>query len=295
MSIRTAHLRSALFALAVTAGSAGSVVLTGSPAAAALPGTMRLELSSVVDSADKGITVPCPVNTRVINASGYISNGDGSVMMDNIVPNQALTAVTVTGVETDATLNNWSVTAVATCAPAPAGLEWNVQQSIVDSADKSVTATCTGNKQLLGTGGTVKGGGGNVIMDEIKPNGAFGAPSTGVTMWAYEDNPAFAGMWRVITYAICADPLAGQQTLWGVGAWDATNKGWYMKCDPGQVATGTGIEIGTTTDEGEILIDAVYPDGSATTAPTMTTVYAVEEDPVANNWGIMAFVLCVDA
>ncbi len=292
MTLRTRLLP---LGLALTAGLSGALILPSSPAAAALPGVVRTELSTIADSSNKSITVSCPFGTSVINASGSITNGGGSVMMDSIFPDQTLTSVTVSGVETDPIASNsWSITAIAICAPAPAGLEWNVQPSIVDSNDKSVTATCTGNRTLLGTGSTIKGSPGDVIMDEIRPNGAFGAPSTAVTVEAYEDDAAFAGLWSVLAYAICADPLAGQQTLWAPGPWDATNKGWYVKCDPLQVATGTGVEIATNTDEGEILIDTVSPNGSLVAAPTMNAVHAQEEDPVANSWGITAYVLCVD-
>jgi hypothetical protein len=291
---RSIRRTAALVSLALVAGLLGPLLLAATPAYAALAGVVRASRSSADDSNNKSVTVSCPFGTKVLNAGGYIDGGNGSVLMDDIFPNEALTSVTVTGLETDQPMNTaWTVNAYATCAPEPAGLEWNWQQSATNATDKSVTVGCTGNRTLLGTGATIEGGAGNVVIDEIKPNGAYGDVSTSVTVWAYEDG-VYNTPWNVNAYAICADPLAGQQTLWGVGAWNASDKGWSKQCDPGQAATGTGVEIGSF-DEGEILIEAAYSDGSPTVAPTTAIVSALEEDPVANSWGIEAFVLCVDA
>ena len=112
-----------------------------------------------------------------------------------------------------------------------------------------------------------------------------------MTVQAFESDP-LADDWTANVFAICANPLRGQQRLSTSTAFDSENNGARAEC-PGQLATGSGAEIVGVT--GEVVIDSAYPiDGSATT-PTATTVYGQEEDATTGSWYITAFALCADA
>lgn len=292
---RTALLSS----LALASGLGASLVaITPASAVTALPtltGVVRVELESPDNSATaKTVTVACPAGTKVINAGGYISDGGGSVAMDDIYPNDTLTEVEVTGKETDAYAVDWEITAFATCADEPAGLEWIWDESDENSVTpKDAEAVCSPGKTLLGTGATVKGGQGEVVVDEIKPNGGPGTPADRVTVLAYEAD-TFGGDWTVNALAICADPLTDQEVVSDSSLSDSVNKGAGADCDPTQVATGSGAEI--IGAAGLVVLDDSYPrDGSTTSAPTATTVYGQEEDTTGLNWSIKAYVLCAAA
>jgi hypothetical protein len=273
----------------------GASVASATPASAdPIAGVVRIEIASGLDATTpKSVVVPCPVGTKVINAGGYISTGNGKVAMDDIFPNEALTSVTITAKETDAYATAWKVTGFATCATEPLGLEWNWVQSEEDSDDvKSVTAECTEGKTLLGTGATVRGGLGEVAIDEIKPNGGPLVAATEVTVQAVEVD-AFTGNWTANAFAICADPLDGQQVISEETLAGSNNNGIRADCDPNQAATGSGAEIVGHT--GQVVIDDSYPtDGSPILAPTATTVYGMEEDGTGANWSIRGYVICAD-
>jgi hypothetical protein len=286
----------AMLALALLASALWA---PGPAAAVPLPlptitGLVKVEAPSVNNTAVfKSAVAVCPAGKRLINAGGYIVGGGGNVGMDDIYPDLTANSVTVTGKETDTLDTNWWVSAVATCADEPAGLElvWAVSTLTDSFPFKMAEANCTGNKTLLGSGATIKGGAGEAILDAIAPNGGPGIPATRVTVQAFESD-TLNDDWEANAFAICADPLRGQQRLASSTVFASANDGARAECT-NQVATGSGAEIVGVT--GEVVIDNAYPiDGSATTAPTATTVYGQEEDATTGSWYITAFALCVD-
>ncbi|TWJ22427.1 hypothetical protein JD76_02542 [Micromonospora endolithica] len=286
----------ALLCSAVLLGVGAAFAVASPASAAVVSGVVKVEVESADDSrTSKSVTVECPDDKKVINAAGYITDGNGSVAMDDIFPDEALESVTVTGKETDAYGSNWRVKAIATCADEPVGLEWVWAVSEEDNSDdwKRAEAECTGDNTLLGTGATIRGGAGEVALDLIVPNGGRGVAADKVTVDAFELDP-FSGDWTVNAFAICADPLDGQQVLRDATTSASDNDGLRVACDEDQVATGTGVELVGVT--GEVVIDDVFPtDGSPTVAPTATTVYGQEEDGTPESWYIQAFVICADA
>jgi hypothetical protein len=78
-------------------------------------------VSPVDSSASKSVTLNCPAGKRIHGVGGNaIENWPawGSVMLNGITPNAALTSVTATAQEVDeGTANNWRVTTYAVCAP----------------------------------------------------------------------------------------------------------------------------------------------------------------------------------
>jgi hypothetical protein len=275
----------------------GAALAPGPASAVPLPtitGVVKVEAASANSSAVvKNAVATCPTGKRLINAGGYIVGGGGNVGMDDIYPDLAANSVTVTGKETDPLLTNWWVSAVATCADEPAGLElyWGISTLTDSFYLKTAAASCTGNKTLLGSGATVEGGAGEAILDAIAPNGGPGIPATRVDVQAFESDP-LADDWTANAFAICADPLRGQQRISASTGLASANDGARAQCT-NQVATGTGAEIVGVT--GEVVIDNEYPiDGSAVSAPTATTVYGQEEDATTGDWYITAFALCAD-
>lgn len=286
-----------LTSLALVSLSA-SLTFAAPASAAVITGVVKVELESADNSnTAKSVTVECPDGKKVINAGGYITDGGGSVAMDDIFPNEALTSVTVTGKETDTYATSWRVRAFATCAVEPPGLEWIWAPSgDADVPDdfKRAEAECTDGKTLLSTGTTILGGNGEVAIDMIAPNGDRGVAADKVTVDAFTLDP-LNGAWEVNAFAICADPLDGQEVFEeSTPQNQSENDGLRVDCRSDQVATGSGAQI--IGAFGEVVIDDAYPtDGSPNTPPTATTVYAQEEDGTTNVWQIEGYVLCADA
>jgi hypothetical protein len=294
---RTALLGSlALVSGAAMATGAGGPASASSSALLPLTGVVKVQAESPYNSAPaKSVPVECPNGKKVINASGFIAGGVGSVAMDDIYPNDALTQVMVTGKETDPYTSDWSVTVSATCADEPLGLERIYEESVTDTdPSKTLGAACSANKTLLGTGASIVGGQGEVVIDEIVPNGGLGNPADEVKVIAHAADP-FNVDWRLNTFAICADPVAGQEVVKAESGLGLANQGARADCDPtSQIATGSGVEI--IGVGGEVVIHEAWPsDGSTALPPTTTRVYGAVEDPTPNQWGINAYALCADA
>lgn len=103
-------------------GFAGSWGITATAVCAdELPGYQWVFATGATDSsASKSVTVTCPAGTRIHGAGGGAIESWpawGSVIVNGITPNAALTSVTATAQEVDeGTANNWRVTTYAICA-----------------------------------------------------------------------------------------------------------------------------------------------------------------------------------
>ena len=283
--------------VAVIAGLGGGLLTGVGPAAAAVPGLVSVDATlNPSSSQSQSVTVACPAGTKLINAGGYITDGAGSVAMDDIFPNSTNDSVTVTGKETDPYGAAWRPTAVATCAPALPGLTWIHEASPPSAVDKSVTATCPDGTTLVGTGATIEDGFGEVLITTIAPqNGGVGVAADAVTVEAKEE-AAYAATWIVNAFAACAAPLAGPEVIRVATSFDSSDpKSKLAECSDGKVATGGGV--GTVTDPaglGNVVVDDVSPNRGAGVGPTMTTTHAWVEDPFIGSWMLFSYAMCFD-
>jgi hypothetical protein len=168
-----------------------------------LPGLEVVSNESPFDSSPKNITATCPSGKRVVGAGGDITGGVGQAVLNNLLPNPALTSTTASAFEDEnGYANNWSVSAHAICANPPPGLELVTAVSDPDSDPGSVAATCPSGKNLIGTGALITSGLGQVVLDDVRPDAAL----TRVTVTAFEDENGTASNWTVAANAICANP-----------------------------------------------------------------------------------------
>jgi hypothetical protein len=170
-----------------------------------LPGrALRFAASPNDSSSPKSATAACPAGTRVVGTGGQVGlTTSNQLVLDEVIPNASLTGVTATGIEDETgTGSDWNVEANASCATPPPGLERVVATSPLNSSNKSVTASCPSGKNLLGTGGEIDAGDGQVVLAAIRPD----APLTSVTVTGLEDETGHAGAWSLRSYAICANP-----------------------------------------------------------------------------------------
>ncbi|TDC78612.1 hypothetical protein E1193_20395 [Micromonospora sp. KC606] len=174
-----------------------------------LPGLVRISAVGSNDSNDfHSTTAACPVG-KVMTGAGFEMNGvTGEAVVDDFRPNgstvTAPTAVTVGAYEADPFAGNWSLNAYAICANPIPGLVRFTATSASNSTDsRFVTANCGSGQVMTGAGFEVNGATGEVVVDDLRPNGGAATAPTAVTSGGYEED-AFAGNWDLRSYAICA-------------------------------------------------------------------------------------------
>lgn len=158
-------------------------------------------MSDTNSTAVKTMPVSCPPGMRVLGIGGDLPGGLGQVVLEGLVPNAALTGVTVSAREDGSgSADSWQIQAKATCTTPPAGLVRTPGFSLLDSfTPKTATATCPAGKRVHGVGGEVDGGAGEVRMTAMLASSA-----TTVQVVGTEDENGFAGNWGVRAFAICA-------------------------------------------------------------------------------------------
>ena len=228
-------------------------------------------------------TATCPFGKVVVGAGGrFTGNSTGQVSFRNIRPSADLTSVSVQGLEDEnGTVSVWDAHALAICASPIPGLERLAVTSASTSANKSVTATCPAGKALLGVGGEIAGGAGQVALREMIPGGGNGATATGA-----EDENGFAGSWSVTAYAICANPVAGLERMVSVSGPSSVDKEITATCSAGKqvLSIGGGVSGGAG-----MLIEDMRPNSALTNA----TVVGVEDEDGTNFfWSVQAYAIC---
>ena len=281
----------AVLAVAVTAaGLAGTVT----PASAALTGLYEQPLESGYDSIQsKTVVVTCPTGTAV-GGGATIFNGGGKVAVEAVVPDVSAGTLTVTAKETDSYSSDWSVTARAMCAPAPAGLVRIRHWSAKDSTDKTMGTSCPGNKTLLSVGWDVGDGWGEVLVNETNLIASVGSPATGVMMSAREDDN-YPDDWTLQTYVVCADPIAGQQWVSGITTSDSSSlKAVNATCPNGLNATGgaaMAVSLNAAT-QSELSIDSAFSLSVYGGTLNAFQSIAYEEDAISDDWYLISYALC---
>src|SRR4051794_14026544 len=270
-----------LASVAATCGFAGTA------AAAQLPGLQRVTATSATNSLGvKSVTASCPSSYHVLSAAGDIEGGLGEVVMDDITPNAALTSVTVTGFEDqDGTTNNWSLRAYAICSRPPAGLQRLTQTSATNSIGyKDEWSPCWGGQKALGGGGEITGGLGQVRINSLLAD----MINTSNEVIAIEDQDGTANNWSLNAYTICADPLAGLDSVWTWSANDSVDgKSATAICPANKKVVGAMGIIREGT--GQITMDDVPPNAALT---TVTVTGFEDQDGTANTWRADAFAIC---
>ena len=97
---------------------------------------------------------------------------------------------------------DWGPVAYAFCATSSSAYQAVIADSPPNSDPGSATATCPGDKHLLSAGGSIVGGAGQVVMDDVRPDAALKS----VTVTGLEDENGYSEDWSVRAYAICTNP-----------------------------------------------------------------------------------------
>lgn len=278
-------------AVVVTSALAGLMVPARPAYADAVP--VRYQATGAYNPVGaKSVAVRCPAGTSVLGTGGEVNGGGGKVVLTGIVPDTALTTVTVSAVARTGQPDGWSITAYAVCrAPglyepvrvASSGLLWNA------------SATCPVGKQVTGAGFAILNATGSAFLDRLKP-------STGLTHVDVHARGVAIGADNLMAYAICAVPVDQAERTEATadsegGASTSAVAGQPLYAPGGTSRTYTvGGEI---TGGGQVHLDALVPNPALDTAraravvapapPAAGTTFVALDDA----YSVTAFGLCI--
>jgi hypothetical protein len=160
------------------------------------------------------------------------------------------------------------------------------------SATKTVAASCPTGKRVLGGGGKIDGGGGEVALEQVQPTQTV--DDERFVASASEDGTGFGGDWQLTAYALCADPLPGQQII---GADPPTLRSDSTQaantfCPAGQGQVGWGGRI--NNGAGQVRLTGLFQFYVG--APPIGTIVNAREDADGydGSWSLTPYTVCAD-
>lgn len=180
-----------------------------------------------------------------------------------------------------------ALTAVAAPATAVPGLVRTTATTVADSTQtKEALAPCPTGTRVLGGGGTINGGAGNVHFIRLQALGS----SDRFAAAAMEDGN-YPGSWSVTAWAICGQAPAGlsYEAFNTVNDSDS-HKRANIECPAGKVAVSHGVRVMGST--GHVIIGGFGP-----TVGLHGTSAVATEDPHGDpaDWDLWAHVVCASS
>jgi hypothetical protein len=177
-------------------------------------------------------------------------------------------------------------------AEAVSGLQWITNTSASDSStSKTVAAKCPAGKRVLGGGGTVTGGRGQVVLQQLQPIQT--ATDDRFVVNAREDETGYSSNWRLTAYALCADPLPGYAILPSTsGSRSSNSPQSTISFCVGQTQVGFGGRI--NGGAGQVHLTNLLRDSNGTV--NFTVIAALEDaDGFDGDWNVTAYAVCANA
>jgi len=283
-----------LVAATVLAAMATTVVLATPSSAATTLVTVTATSPETGSEAFKGANAICPSGTQLVGGGANIVGGGHNVQIVGLNPAPAgLPANSFWATATESVFGyagNWSITAWANCSSNVTGVQV-VQVSSSAPAGATIaaaTATCPAGKKVIGAGG-VTAGKANYILDTMDI--AADLSSVYVETTAASADPNSAPL--AIAYAICIDPVPGQQRVATIGTYDSNDKSQSVLCPVGTKIFGVGG--GMTGALGQALLTSLYPSSVSCFGRTYYGVVlraAEDADGDAGTWKVDTYGVC---
>jgi hypothetical protein len=286
MKILTTWSRTALM-LSLVVGIAMTVLVVsaGSASAASVPRPVIKDAITQFDSnpGEKTAKAQCPTGTRVIGGGGRVNGAQHVVMTRQSpfhVPNVNDTFVVSAQEDQVGTAQFWAVQAFAICSVPLPGLEIiKVTSAAGSDGFQGQNADCSPGKNVLGVGGRINGGAGQVTLN-TQARFAGHASAGGV-----EDADGFAGKWSVTSYAICAhlnsvfdSSVVSVQTATDSSA----RKIFFVDCPPGMSLTGGAAFAGGNG----AVVEVVSPN------TTRVQLIVRMDGPTQSPWNATGYAVC---
>jgi hypothetical protein len=294
MGEKPIHRRTSRGARRAAAGAGAAALLLGglqvvtTTAAAAGPGLVRVTTTGATNSVNKAQTAMCPAGRKVLGGAARIEGAaaPGEVGLVGAAPLANGSGFQVTAAEdADGTGGSWSVTAIAFCAPAPAGLQY-VEYAFAAGSSKArwSSVTCPKGKKVLGAGARVSGGAGHVLLTGIRPED----DNRSVTATAYEDEAGTAANWSVTATATCVSAAQGLSVAQAATAQssDVPVASATLRCPAGTDLYGVAGEV--VGGNGEVLLRHL----DATPAGEARVRAAEDANGYADPWSVRTYAIC---
>jgi len=259
--------------------------------AQALPGLVLVSATSSTDSSSSRLVrVPCPAGKDVTGVGAAVNGGAGQVALTGYAPmagNPQL-AVAQAYEDADGYAGNWSLTVYAICVNHDPSLTIVSATSLTNSSsNKGVGVPCPAGKQVLGLGGWITGGLGQVNLTDVYPT--VGLVSAGAL--AFEVAAGYPGLWSLRVYAICIAAAGSiQQVVAQVPTtgWDTTApKTVTVPCPPGTALHGLSARLSGSI--GHETTNVIRPNPSLTAITV--TAYA-DQFGQPQGWALIGIAMC---
>jgi hypothetical protein len=282
-----------LAAGAVIVGAAVSLAVAAP--AAAVPGLIVTTgwSSATASESFKWANAVCPEGTVILGGGADIIGGGHDVRLTSMVPSAAgfpVHSYFATAMEDGTYDANWTMYAWAICGSGVQG--WQVVSA---SAAASPGATLTGvgvacptGKKVIGTGAAATGGL-PYLLDTIQPSAAL--TSVWVEVAGDESTPIPGSAWGAKAFAICINPVHGQQLVSASTAATSADKFISVKCPAGTRLHGTGASL--TGSIGEAYLDRVGLFGPGAVAGA-DVVANEDQTGFAGNWTATTYAICAN-
>jgi hypothetical protein len=235
----------------ILAAGAGATVAT--PAAAVPPGLVQVGSTSPLNSSSvKTWTTACPPGTVVTGGGGYLvapaAAHLGLLGLDRLEPLNNGSGFTAAMREVFPDPLNWRLATDALCLPPPPG--WAVVSNTGPLQTQVVSVSC-GNKNLIGVGGRINNGNGNVILDHVVPMPDLktvqvrGTPVAG----------RFPTGWSVTAIAVCANTVGQVRVAFASPPSSASSVSQNWSCPAGMGLYSVGADI--SPGSGAVFLDLV--------------------------------------
>lgn len=270
---------------AIGATAALATIGVAAPASAAPAGLETVFGTAAESSLDKTAIASCPAGKVVTGGGGYLPHSpatEGRVGLDRLEPlangSGFVAAMRETGPANFA--GTWGLTALAQCAPAPAGYQVVAVTGAVGA--EFVTASC-GTKRVIGMGGRINGGLGDVVLDQVVPS--FDLKSVTVRAVAVQGTAPTG--WSATSYAVCATGPAGLERITQTDSSASDPQAnRTATCPAGKALYSAGADI--NAGNGQVLLTGVN-----VTADVSVRTWANEDaDGFAGSWKLTAYGIC---
>ncbi|MEU6075426.1 hypothetical protein [Micromonospora sp. NPDC047074] len=255
------------------------------PAAATPPGLETVMGTASPSSEDKSAFAPCPAGKVVTGGGGFLTAGSsaqGRVGLDRLEPlaNGSGFFTTMREVGPTDFTGDWGLQAVGQCATPPAG--YQVVATTGAAGTEFVTASC-GTKKVIGMGGRINGGGGNVVLDQVVPS--FDLASVTVRAVAVQGTAPTG--WSATSFAVCATAPAGLERVVVTGDSGSDPAATRTKnCPTGKALYSIGADI--NAGNGQVLLSAL----NITPSTTLRVRADEDADGFAGNWSLNGYGIC---
>ena len=294
MPATTRHTRQALVAVAAALVAIITAVVQAVGIAPAAAATIPVGSVQVVTAtsgfsvgSSKTLSAVCPAAKPRVLGGGFTTTGTHIVVNElRPVSGSPVDSYQVTaGFDEIGTSASWQLLVYAYCSSVAPGWQL-VTATTTTTSDpfNDVVATCPSFKSLVGTGGQINGGSGQV---QLVTQGIGSVAPNKMSAGGLEDLTGFAGSWSATAYAVCVNNtrlldirlVSNQTTVDSTGTKNIT-----ATCPGGMGLTGSAVWADTPGNAINLRPDSITP----------TNVVATARDESASGvgWDLITYALC---